>query len=199
MDKPTLNDHPILGALRQRWSPLAFDPKPVPEELLLSLFEAARWSASCFGEEPWRFIVGVKETHPETFEKLASTLVPANHSWASKAPVLILGVAKKTFTYNGAENRFASYDVGQAVGQLTAQAASNGLYLHQMGGFDAAKAQEIFAIPDDFAPQSMIALGYLGEAELLDDEKQRERHNNPARARKPLSATVFTEWETPAF
>lgn len=198
MDKPTLNDHAILGALRQRWSPLAFDPRPVPTELLLSLFEAARWSASCFGEEPWRFIVGGKVNAPETFEKLATTLVPGN-AWAAKAPVLILGVAKKTFTYNGSENRFASYDVGQAVGQLTVQAASAGLYLHQMGGFDAVKAQEIFSIPSDFAPQSLIALGYLGEAELLDDEKQRERHNSPVRKRKSLSEIVFTEWEKAAF
>ncbi|WP_309714643.1 nitroreductase family protein [Armatimonas sp.] len=198
MEKPTLNDHPILEPLRQRWSPLAFDPKPVPAETLLSLFEAARWSSSCFGEQPWRFIVGVKATDPTTFEKLASTLVPGN-SWAIKAPVLILGVAKKTFAYNGSENRFASYDVGQAVGQLTVQAASADLYLHQMGGFDAVKAQEIFAIPDDFAPQAMIALGYLGAAELLDEEKQQARHNSPTRARKPLSELVFSEWEKPAF
>ena len=198
MEKPTPNDHPILEPLRQRWSPLAFDPKPVPTETLLSLFEAARWSSSCFGEQPWRFIIGVKATDPATFEKLASTLAAGN-SWAVKAPVLILGVAKKHFDYNGSENRFASYDVGQAVGLLTVQAASADLYLHQMGGFDAAKAQEIFAIPENFAPQAMIALGYLGEAELLDDEKQQARHNSPARARKPLSELVFTEWETAAF
>jgi nitroreductase len=198
MEKPTLNDHPILEPLRQRWSPLAFDPKPVPTETLLSLFEAARWSSSCFGEQPWRFIVGVKATDPATFEKLASTLVPGN-SWAAKVPVLILGVAKKTFDHNGSENRFASYDVGQAVGQLTVQAASMDIFLHQMGGFDAAKAQDIFAIPEDFAPQALIALGYLGEAELLDDEKQQARHNNPARVRKPLSELVFTEWEKFAF
>ena len=198
MEKLTLNDHPILEPLRQRWSPLAFDPKPIPTEALLSLFEAARWSSSCFGEQPWRFIVGVKATDPATFEKLASTLVAGN-SWAHKAPVLILGVAKKTFDHNGSENRFAPYDVGQAVGQLTVQAASLDLYLHQMGGFDAAKAQEIFAIPDGFAPQAMIALGYLGEAELLDDAQQQARHNSPARARKPLSELVFTEWEKAAF
>ena len=142
--------------------------------------------------------MGVKATATDTFEKLASTLVAGN-SWATKAPILILGVAKETFTYNGSENRFASYDVGQAVGQLTVQAASAGLYLHQMGGFDAAKAQEIFALPSDFAPQSLIALGYLGEADLLDDEKQRERHNSPVRKRKPLSEIVFTAWEKAAF
>ena len=85
------------------------------------------------------------------------------------------------------------------VAARTVQAASAGLYLHQMGGFDPAKAQEIFAIPSDFAPQSLIALGYLGEAELLDDEKQRERHNSPVRKRKPLSEIVFTEWEKAAF
>ena len=198
MDKPTKNDHAILGALRQRWSPYAFQDKPIPKETLLSLMEAARWSASCFGEQPWRFIVGIKETDPETFEKLASTLVEVNYAWASKAPVLMLGVAKMTFTYNGSPNRWGPYDVGQAVGQLTVQAASNGLYLHQMGGFSPEKARELFHIPEGYEPQAMISLGYLGEASLLGDEALQARHNSPERVRKPLTELVFTDWETPS-
>jgi len=195
MDKPTLNDHPILGALRQRWSPLAFDPKPVPDDTLLSLFEAARWAPSCFNEQPWRFIVGQQGT--ETFEKLASTLVEGNFVWASHAPVLFLGVAKTTFTHNGSPNRFGPYDVGQAVGHLTAQAASLGLYLHQMGGFSVDKVREVFGIPAEYEPMAMVALGYLGEAALLADEKLQAKHNNPTRTRRALSDQLWQAWESP--
>src|ERR1700679_1744334 len=43
--------------IRTRWSPSDFSSRPVEPEKLRSLFEAARWAASCFNEQPWRFII----------------------------------------------------------------------------------------------------------------------------------------------
>jgi len=53
-------DHPIHELFVKRWSPYAFSDQPVPEEDLRSLFEAARWSASSFNEQPWGYIVGTQ-------------------------------------------------------------------------------------------------------------------------------------------
>lgn len=189
MEKPTNNDFPILEPLRQRWSPLAFSDKKVERETLLSLFEAARWAASCFGEQPWRFVVGFKGD--SVFADLADTLVEANALWAEDAPVLFLTVAKTTFAHNGSTNRFAAYDLGQAMGQLTAQAASLGLYLHQMGGFDPNAAREVFKIGAEYEILAVTALGYLGDSEELPNDALRARHNSPERKRKPLSELVF--------
>jgi H+/Cl- antiporter ClcA/nitroreductase len=198
MEKSAATNHPILEALRIRWSPLAFADTPVPTDTLLSLFEAARWSASSFNEQPWRFVIGTRDRDPETFEKLLSTLIDANAAWARHAPVLVLAVAKKTFTANGSANRVAGYDVGQAVGSLTVQATAADLYLHQMGGFSVEKAIAAFAIPDDFEPIAVIALGFLGDGSSLSDP-QRARHEDPVRQRRPLTQTVFGgTWDSPS-
>ena len=61
MHKPAPVDHPIHDLLRDRWSPRAFSEKPVPAEILRSLFEAARWAPSSYNAQPWAFLVATKD------------------------------------------------------------------------------------------------------------------------------------------
>ncbi len=62
-------DHPVHELLVRRWSPYAFDPRPVPPEDLRALFEAARWAPSSYNEQPWSYVVALRE-RPEEFERL---------------------------------------------------------------------------------------------------------------------------------
>lgn len=188
MEKPASSAHPIHEVLTRRWSPRAFDPRPVPHKVLSSIFEAARWAASSMNEQPWTYIVGVRDEDPDQFERLADTLFPGN-AWARNAPVLALSVAKKTFSANGQPNRVAIHDVGAASAGLVFQAMTEGLFVHQMGGFDAEKARQTFHIPDGYEPVAMLALGYPGNPEKLD-EKLKEREMK-ARTRKPIHEFVF--------
>lgn len=55
--KTAVPDHPILELIAERWSPRAFADRAVEPEKLRSLFEAARWAASSFNGQPWRFFV----------------------------------------------------------------------------------------------------------------------------------------------
>jgi hypothetical protein len=48
----------VLPVVHARWSPRAFAPREVSPADLKKLFEAARWAASSFNEQPWRFLVG---------------------------------------------------------------------------------------------------------------------------------------------
>ena len=121
--KPAPAEHPICDFIKERWSPRAYAAdRPVPPEVLAQLFEAARWAPSSSNEQPWSFIVGVKGT--ETWTKLFDTLVPGNQVWTKNAPVLVLGLARKTFQKNGKPNWHALYDLGQAVSMLLIQATS---------------------------------------------------------------------------
>lgn len=127
---------------------------------------------------------------------LVEVLKEGNASWAAQAPVLMLAVAKMT-TSSGHPNAHAFYDVGLAVMNLTLQATALDLYVHQMGGFYPERARQRFAIPEDFEPVTAIAIGYLGDPEMLD-EKNRERERSP-RSRRPLSEFVFEgRWGEPA-
>jgi len=186
-DKRAATDHPILDLLADRFSPYAFDPRPVENDKLLSCFEAARWAASSYNEQPWSFIVAEREDETE-FARLLDCLVETNQAWAQHAGVLMLTVAARQFSRNGKPNRMAEHDIGLAVGNLTVQATSLGLAVHQMAGINPSKARQTFQIPDTHEPLTAIALGYA--AAPSGDSPLSERDRAP-RSRKPLSEFVF--------
>lgn len=196
MEKPAETTYPVHDLIRRRWSPLAFADRPVEAETLQSLFEAARWSPSCYNEQPWRLIVCTRE-HPDDHRRLVECLASGNVPWAQHAPVLMLSVAKRTFSHNGSPNRHGWHDVGLAVENLILQATALGLFVHQMGGYDPDKARATFGIPEDYEPVAAIALGYPGDASRLPAPLQdRERG---ARSRKPLESLIFEgQWGRPA-
>lgn len=192
MEKPAPTQFPIHELLAGRWSPRAFDDRPVEAGTLSSLLEAARWAPSSSNEQPWRFIVATKDREAE-WTRLADCLVEGNRKWASRAPVLILSIASTNFEKDGAPNRHAFYDTGMAVENLTLQAAAFGLAVRQMAGFDIERARGELKIPAGCEPVAMIAVGYPGDPNILSDRlKQREA---APRERNPISAFVFFgEW-----
>ena len=184
----------VLPVFHERWSSRAFADRDVSAVDLKKVFEAARWAASSNNEQPWRFIVGTRNS--ETHKKLAETLMGFNQGWAASAPVLILGVASTQFAANGRTNTYALYDLGAASSYLTLQAAALGMTSHQMGGFDHKAARKALEIPEDYAFGALIALGYQGEPAALGNEQLMQREFAP-RARKPLSELVFKAWGEP--
>ena len=81
----------------------------------------------------------------------------------------MMTLVKTHFEKNGRPNQWALHDLGLAVGNLTTQASALDLYVHNMGGFSAEKARELFNLPPDVEPVTMIAVGYLGDAEHLPE------------------------------
>lgn len=192
MSKEAAPNHPIHELLTKRWSPYGFQNRPVAEADLRSLFEAARWSASSFNEQPWRYIVATQANAPD-FEKMLSCLAEPNQVWAKAAPVLALGIAKLDFTHNGNPNRVAIHDLGAAACSLTIEATARGLMVHQMAGILPDKARELYQVPAGFEVITGLAIGYVADPNDLPD-KLKQRDLQP-RQRKPLSEFVFGgEW-----
>ena len=192
MDKIAATDAPVIELMRKRWSPRAFDPAPIPRETLRSLFEAARWAPSSNNAQPWRYIVSESE---EARARAAGVLTGRNPLWAPNAPVIVCVAAQTTFA-DGTPNRHAWYDTGQATALLTVQATSMGVFVHQMAGFDAAKARALFALPEHVDPIAMMALGRPGDASQLPDPL-REREASPRVRRKQGEFVFSAVWGRP--
>jgi nitroreductase len=188
MLKPAPTDVPLGELVRNRWSPRAFADKPVSPEVLRSLFEAARWAPSSNNEQPWAYLLATKDDSAN-FANMLGVLVEFNAGWAKDVPVLILSVAHLKAQKDGAPNRHALHDVGSASAQLTVEANSRGLFVHQMAGYDVDKARRVFAIPPDWEPVAAMAIGYPGDPQSLP-ERLRDRELAP-RTRKPLSEFVM--------
>ena len=190
MEKPAETQYPVLEVIKRRWSPRAFSDRPIEAQKIKRLFEATRWAASSFNEQPWRFIVATKDQADE-YEKVLSCLVDKNQQWAQSAPLLGLTLAKKTFTRGGKPNRVYVHDVGLAMGNFTLQAMAMDLFVHQMAGIHQDKVTETFAVPDDFEPVAAFAVGYAGEPNQLPEDWMREAEQSP-RTRSAFSDFIFT-------
>ncbi|MFQ5689314.1 MAG: nitroreductase family protein [Gemmatimonadota bacterium] len=188
-------DHPIADLLAKRWSPYVFDPQPVADDELRSLFEAARWAPSSYNEQPWRFLVARRDD-PPGFERMLSCLVEGNQAWARQVPVLALGIVSLGFERNGEPNRAAHHDLGLAAANLSVEATRRGLSVHQMIGILPERAREIYAIPGGFEPLTALAIGYRGAPDEAPPEL-RQRDERP-RSRRKLPEFVFAgAWGEP--
>ena len=189
MDRKAPTDHAIQDILAERWSPYAFADRDVDDGDLRSLFEAARWAASSYNEQPWSYVVA-RRADAEAYACVLSCLVEANQAWAKAAPVLALGVTRTRFTRNDKPNKAAAHDLGLASGNLSAEATARGLVVHQMIGIDPERARSEFSIPDHSDALTALAIGYAGDPQSLD-EAMRPRDTSP-RSRKTLAEFVYS-------
>ncbi|MDR2219868.1 MAG: nitroreductase family protein [Methylobacillus sp.] len=197
MKKPAITQTPIHELLAGRWSGRAYDAnRAVTREQVISLLEAARWAPSCYGDQPWRFVVCQRNENADAWQRAFECLVPGNQAWVQDAAVLLLVTADTLFNHNNAANRWAQYDTGAAAENLCLQAEALGLMAHQMGGFDADKARVTFAVPERYAIMTMIAVGHPADPATFSAEV-RERENTP-RQRRALGELFFAgAWGKP--
>jgi nitroreductase len=180
----------INDLISKRRSVFAFSTKPIEQEKINAIFEAAQLAPSSMNVQPWRYVYATQD-NKEEFKVLFDCLAETNQRWAQNAYMLVLSVTELSYVHNNKEhvNKYAWHDVGAAMGMLMVQAASLGLVCHPMGGFDAEKARKDLKIQELFAPVAMIAIGYPGNIEELPEDLK-IRQQTP-RNRKPLSEVVF--------
>jgi len=186
--KPAPADHPIHELLKARWSPRAFAPAPIDDATLRTLLEAARWAPSTSNEQPWSFVIAQRADTAD-FARMLACLAPNNQIWAQHAAVLMISVLQIHKPGKDVVAVNAPYDLGQSVAHMSVQATALGIAVHQMGGFDAAKAQEVLSVPATHRCVTALAFGYPAPAEQLPDPF-REREAAP-RVRNALASFAF--------
>lgn len=87
IEKPADTAQKIEKVIAERWSGRAYDPTiAVRDEQVTALCEAARWAPSCFGDQPWRFVVWNKYQDEANWQQVLDCLSPGNQDWAQNAP-----------------------------------------------------------------------------------------------------------------
>lgn len=179
----------LLDVIERRASRYHFASRPVPDELLDILFDAARWAPSYGNRQPWRFVVA---RSAPVLAGLRDTLTRGNQ-YARAAPVLVALAADPADAQIRDGREYYLLDCGLALENLLLQAVAAGLHAHPMGGFDEAAVRQVLAMPDAVRVLVLIAIGYPGDPADLDADT-RERDARP-RARKPLGEVrTFDRW-----
>ena len=182
-------DTQVLALLHARKATRAISERPVEAQKLAAILEAARLSASCANNQPWRFLV---LTDPEALSKGREALSRGNY-WAANAPVLIFGYSRPDLDCQIAGREYYLFDLGMAVQNILLQATELDLVARPMAGFSPQKVREAFGMPADTQVVVAIAIGYEGgEAELAKlSEKHRAISGAPRQRRPPEEIVGF--------
>jgi nitroreductase len=187
--KEAQTDYPVLSVIAERWSPYAYEPRPVERDKLLRCLEAARWAPSSYNEQPWTFLLA-ERTDAEAFAQMLGCLVEGNQAWAANAGVLMLSVVSRRFKLNGKPNAACEHDIGLAAENFVLQATALGMQAHQMIGIVPAKVRATYQIPEGHDPLTAIALGYPAATQPGTSDPLGQRDLTP-RTRKPLTEMVL--------
>lgn len=188
-EKKTPTAYEIHPLIKERWSPRAFAETPISETEIKTLLEAGRWAPSSNNLQPWRIIWGLKGT--DTYDRIFDCLVEFNQGWVEGAPALMMGAFKKDMKDGEKENFHALHDLGLFMGNVSVQATSMGIAIHQMAGIDFKNARKEFGFPDNFQVATGIAIGrYGGSAETLPEDLQ-EQETKVTRERKEQADFAF--------
>ena len=189
MSHAIVPNYPINDLIARRWRPFAFSDRAVSQQDLLSLLEAARWSASAANEQPWSCFVAMRDDSVE-FQRLLSCVEEVNLSWAKNASILMLSCARLTLEHSGKPYMTAEHDLGLASANLVFEATPRGLAVHQMIHIDRNRARQLYQIPGDLKPVAGLAIGYAGDDTRVSLPLQKEDLNR--RPRKSLDSFIFS-------
>jgi nitroreductase len=182
--------HPIDPLFIRRWSPRAMSGEAITRREMLTLFEAARWAPSTYNEQEWRFVYALRET--PHWQTLFDLLADGNRLWCDRAAMLVVILAKKTFSQNGQRNPVHLFDCGNAFENLALQGTVMGLVVHGMQGFDFAKARDTLKVPDDFDVAAMFAVGRPGDPAALPEQlREMERPSDRRAVADSISEGAF--------
>ncbi|KAB1063453.1 nitroreductase family protein [Salibacter halophilus] len=177
----------MIKEIKNRRSIRAFSDKNITDDQLNELLDAARWAASCFNEQPWKFAIASKGS--DHYDGLFEALAEGNKKWVKTSPVLGVSLAKKTFDHNDKPNKHAWHDVGMAMANMAIQATSMDLYIHQMAGFSPEKIAAYLNLDENYDPVAMFTIGYKGEVDQLPDDLAKQETAD--RKRKTIDEIKF--------
>ncbi len=141
--------------VQKRFSVRAYDSKPVAEESVAAVLEAARLAPSASNRQPLHLIV----LHDGDKRHAVNIAYPRD--WFRKAPVLIIACVEPAKAWvRGDGKHFGDVDAAIALDHMTLCATSLGLGSCWVASFDPAKVRAILELPAGIEPLAIITLGY---------------------------------------
>ncbi|MDD2890690.1 MAG: nitroreductase family protein [bacterium] len=155
----------LSDVIKIRQSVRAYLDKPVKDNLIEEIIEAARLCPSACNSQPWRFIVVTDKNIKDQITSKVLNGIFLPNSWAKTAPVIIAVCAELSFVPHTAastlkKTKLHLLDMGIAIEQMVLKATELGLGTCIIGWFNGKTLRKILNIPNSIQTVALITLGY---------------------------------------
>ncbi len=149
----------VVEAIEKRRSVRVYQDKPVPEEKLRIVLEAARLAPSARNSQSYKFIVVKDQGVRKRLAKEAT-----RHSFIGDAPLIIVAVSLDPDYVMAGGIPAHPVDIAIALDHMTLVAAEEELGTCWIGGFYQDQVKQILSIPEKYKVVALLPLGYSAES-----------------------------------
>lgn len=177
----------VKEAIGKRRAYRSLIPIKITENLIKDLAESAQLSASCFNNQPWRYVFVYE---PEMLKKMHEALSSGNE-WAQKASMIIVVLGKQEDDCVIHDRIYYRFDIGMATMAIILRATELGLVAHPIAGYSPRKAREILGIPEDVDVITLVIVGKHSDKidPVLSDKQVEAEKERPERI--PIDDFVY--------
>jgi len=169
----------VKDAIRKRRAFRSLIPVNITEELIMDLAECAQITASCFNNQPWRFIF----VYEAAMLKKMRDVFSSGNAWAHKASMIIVVIGKQEDDCVIHDRIYYRFDIGMATEAIILRATELGLVAHPIAGYSPKKTREILGIPNEYSVITLVLVGkhsdkidpVLSEKQVEAEKKRPER------------------------
>jgi nitroreductase len=177
----------VKEAIRKRRAYRSLIQIEITNELIKDLAECVQITASCFNNQPWRYVfVYDKEMLENLYDALSS-----GNEWAKKSSMIIVVLGKQEDDCVIRDRIYYRFDIGMATEALILRATELGLVAHPIAGYSPRKTREILGIPDDIDVIALVIVGKHTDKidPVLSDKQIEAEKNRPERI--PIDEFVY--------
>lgn len=169
----------VSEAIHARRAYRSLMPVEITQETVDDLASHAQLSASCFNNQPWRYVfVYERKKLEEMYEALSR-----GNAWAKQSSMIIAAFSKPDDDCQIRSREYHQFDLGMATATMILRATELGLVAHPIAGFSPKKTREILGIPDEYSVLTLIIVGKkmqeihpsLSEDQVKNELKRPER------------------------
>jgi len=159
----------VLEAIQKRYSCRSYQDKPIEQEKLDEIFEAAHLAPSAKNLQDWRFVV---VTDKETKRQLAEAA--NNQRFLENAGAIIIACSNSNEVMRCGQ-ALGPIDVAIALEHIALQATELGLATCWIGSFYPEKVRPIVGIPENIVIIELMAVGYPADSRKEPNRKPIEK------------------------
>jgi nitroreductase len=156
----------LKDVIIRRKSIRSYEDKPVPEDKLNAVLEAARMAPSGANRQPWKFVV-VRDSDKRKQLSAAS----GGQGQVAEAPVVIAAVGTMPENMMACDVPGYPVDLSIAIDHMTLAAVDEGLGTCWIGAFNQDKARDTLGIPENCKIVALLTLGFPKDPGRPKDRK----------------------------